>query len=193
MALTTYSGFRTAMNVSAASTTDAEITTALAQAESFIAEVLDRRLEDSGSDQTEVYDGTGFETLKLRAWPINDLTSVSYLSSVASGAGSYTAFDSGSYMTDDANGLLIRTGFVDYGFENVGDAKWPEGNQNIQVVYQGGYTSGTVPAKFTRCIYEVAARFLQTRDANTEDVRGQTDDMRGLVLSMLGSERRQAP
>lgn len=193
MALTTQAGYRAAMNVNASTPSDAEITVALGQAESFVAEVLDRRIETAGSDATDILDGSGFETIQLRAWPLVSVTSVSYLSSVAAGAGSYTAFDTGSYMDDATGGRLIRTGFVDYGFENTGDATWPEGNQNIKVVSQGGYTSSTVPDVWERCIYELAASFMQTRDGNTEDVRGQTEDMRGLVMSMIGGEVRQMP
>lgn len=180
------------MGISATSISDAEITTALAQAESFIAEVLDRRLEDSGSDVTDTLDGSGFDTIRVKAWPINAVTSVSYLSNVASGAGTYTAFDAGSYIHDATDGRFIRKGYVDYGFDPEGEAVWPFGVQNIQVVYQGGYTSGSVPDKFVRCIYEVASRLLQTRSGNTEDIRGDGDDLRGYVLSVLGSERRQA-
>jgi hypothetical protein len=196
VSLTTATNYKTWTGQSATTPSDTQITLALGQAETLVAQVLNRadgglsRLETTtGTDITEYYDGAGLKTLYLRAYPIVSIASVSYLSSVASGAASYTAFDTGTYYTHATTGRLIRSGYVDFGFD-ADETSWPDGEANIQVVYQGGYTSGTLPEDLKECIYEVASMILHNRPGTREEQ--VTDELRALILERVGHHQRTA-
>lgn len=195
MALTTVANFKTWAAITT-SDYDTELAPILVEAELFVAQALARadggasRLETAGTDITDYYDGTGLCELYLRAYPIVSVTSVSYLSSVASGSASYTAFDTGTYYKDDKTGRLIRSGFIDFGF-GTDEAVWPEGPANIKVIYQGGYTSSTVPGDILLAIYRVMALLLAarrgTKEAPTEE------ELVAAVMETAGHHRRQGP
>jgi len=181
MALTTVAGYKTREGISIASK-DAEIGVVLAEAELLTARYCDRTLEDSGSSITEYANGNGDSVLYVEAYPISSVTSVSYLSSVTSGVAGYTAYGTGEYYSDASTGSLIRFGSIDISFDgSISPPVWPTGEKNIKIVYQGGYTSGTVPADLSDAIYDLMSIILHGRDgtreaATTEDVRAFLDE-----------------
>ena len=75
MSLTTAAQYKTWAKIGVA-TYDTELALMVTQAEKLVAEVLDRRLEDSGTAVTEYYDGRGDDVLYLKAWPVTSITSV---------------------------------------------------------------------------------------------------------------------
>lgn len=190
MALTTAANYKTWAKISVA-TYDTELALLVTQAEKLVAEVLDRRLEDSGAAAIEYYDGRGDDMLYLKAWPVTSITSVSYLSSVSSGVAAYTAYDGSEYYATD-DGRLIRANVLDYAFPDSNaeaySTNWPCGRDNIKVIYRGGYTSSTVPADLALCIYEVVATLQHGRDG-TRDVP-QQDELRAFILDRVGHYRR---
>lgn len=189
MALTTSSGFKTWAGKSD-SVQDTAIAAILTEAEALVANVLDRRLETAGSDVTEYYDGTGDDTIFLRGWPLVSLTSVSYLSSVSAGVAAFTAYDSDGYYTIAADGRLVKYTGIDTGFGDPQDTEpfWAEGAGNIKVVYQGGYTSSTIPADLVECIYEVISMILHGRDGTRTAPTEQA--LRDLIIARAGHYRR---
>lgn len=192
MALTTSANYKSWAGL-AVSTYDTPIAAILTEAEALVASVLDRTLETPGTDATEYYDGTGDDTIFLRRWPFVSVTSVSYLSSVASGLPSYTAYSAGSYYFTPTDGRLVRFASWDVGFPDDPDGlpTWPAGSGNIKVVYQGAYTSSTVPADLVECIYEVISSILHGRDGTRT---APTDtELRALILNRVGHYRRGMP
>lgn len=170
-------------------TYDALIDVLVPEAELLIAKALDRRLDDAGADVTEYYDGTGTETIQLRAWPVSTITSVSYLSSVSAGTPAYTAFAAGTWYFDAGSGLLTRY---------VSSVGWPEdecpvwalGTRNIKVVYRAGWTENTAPADLLECIYEVVSIIKRGRDGTRAEPAAAAE-LRAMVLDRVGHYRRQ--
>lgn len=193
MALTSVANFKTWAAIGVTDY-DTELTPILAEAEAFVAKVLERRLEDTGSDLTEYYDGRGDSVLYLQGWPVTSVTSVSYLSSVASGAASYTAFDATEYYTT-ADGRLIRANVLDAGFPDANadaySVNWPCGHANIKVVYKGGYSSSTVTADILAAVYRVMSELLASRRGTKPEPT--EEDLRGIVLEAAGGHRRGTP
>ena len=193
MALTTVANYKTWAGIGVTEY-DSALAVILPQVELLVAQALNRadggtsRLEATGSDITEYYDGNGLKELYLRAYPIISVTSVSYLSSVSAGAASYVAFDSGTYYQDATSGRMVRSGYVDFGFA-FDDSIWPEGSANIKVVYQGGYTWNTLPDDIDTCIYEVTSIMLHNRSGNRTEA--SVSELRDLILARIGHHRRK--
>ena len=169
MALVTRANYKTRAGI-AVTTFDSVIDLLIAEAEQKIANYCDRVLEDAGSDITEYYDGTGSEVLYLNAYPVASVTSVSYLSSVSSGVPSYTVYAGTDYYFNPNTGELIRYASEDYAFgdSDTPFACWPSGHKNLKVVYQGGYTSSTVPGDLSSTIYDLIAMLLAARNGTLE-------------------------
>lgn len=81
-----------------------------------------------GVDVVEYFDG-GSTFLMLDRFPVESVSAV-YVDASGSFA-SDTVLDSDEYVINRARGRLL------YGFSSGG--KWPDGRQNIKVVYTGGY------------------------------------------------------
>jgi hypothetical protein len=189
MSLVTLEEYKTRTNISIGGD-DQIILRLLAQAEARVAEFCDRTLEDSGSDITEVLDGSGTRVLQLDAWPIVSVTSVKYLDSVSSGAATYTAFDASTYFQIASRGQLIRSGYVDFGFAN-DEGCWPEGEGNVEVVYRGGWTNQNAPKPLILGIYSLTDLLWHERSGNTEALVG--GDLQVWLESHVGPYRRTAP
>lgn len=111
-----------------------------------------RRFKNSGSDVTEYYDGDpnleGKKIIFVRNTPIISVTSVSYASGSLSSP-TWIAFDATSYyVRNDRGGQLI--------FDSL-----PQGNQNIRVIYQGGYA--TIPEDLALACIQLVARIFNKR------------------------------
>jgi hypothetical protein len=132
---------------------------------------------------TETYDGHGSPWIQLKNPPITSITSVSVLA----GDGTSTTVDSQTYRVDLTTGVLYRTN-GDYllagtgtgvygggwdgsngvnsqpayyrGFSN----QWPDGFQNVVVVYVGGYA--TIPNDLERAARQAVCDLFINRRAN---------------------------
>lgn len=146
MAVITAAEYKTWAGVSGTAL-DSWLTQTIPEAQAFAETWCDRGFDTA--TRTEYYDGHGTPDIQLRSTPVTTLTSVSYISGVASGAASFTAFDSSSYFVDQDSGVLQRASAFD-AFETTFDRYdrpiWPEGIRNIKVVYVGGYGAIGGPA-----------------------------------------------
>lgn len=111
-----------------------------------------KRFKNSGVDVTEYHDGDpnleGKKIIFVRNTPIISVTSVSYASGSLSSP-TWTAFDAASYyVRNDRGGQLI--------FDSL-----PQGNQNIRVIYQGGYS--TIPEDLALACIQLIARVFNKR------------------------------
>lgn len=170
MALVTAANYKTRAGI-AGTTYDGIIALLIPEAEAKVASFCDRIIEDVGSDLTEYYDGTGTNTLTLKAYPITAWTSISYLSSVASSVASYTAYATDEYYYVADTGKVIRYSGIDYAFLDSPneDIVWPCGPANIKVVYRGGYTTSTVPGDMKEAIYDLIGMLFHARNGTREE------------------------
>ncbi len=163
MALITAADWKTSRGI-AGIDFDTRLDVAVPAAEAYVRRYCGRDMANGfeSAARTEVYDGTGTSTIRLREWPVDSITSVAYLSSVASGAATYgdTVTSSGYYVAGD--GELVRfsggghwpTDHGPHGGLLCGtslDAYWAIGTGNIEVQYTGGYA--TVPADLAEACY----------------------------------------
>ncbi|MCC6670401.1 MAG: hypothetical protein IT458_05025 [Planctomycetes bacterium] len=118
---------------------DAFFTSLLARVSAMVDRYCNRTIEAPVGDVTEYYDGSGCPDLFVLRYPIVSVTSVHVDAARAWGAATLIA--SSSYATDAAGRirLLPSASVPDLGVRGV----FPEGVQNVRVVYVGGYT--TVP------------------------------------------------
>lgn len=156
MAIISTSDFKTFRNISV-STYDALIGVLIgagqAQAERYCDRVFDT------ATYTEKYDGNRTNTLVLRNIPVTTLTSISTIDS----SGNTSALDSTSYTYEAATGIVKPCGdawgWYDATDTDPQDRRWGDvpafgkGHQNYQVVYTGGYSSGTMPADLKLAMY----------------------------------------
>lgn len=97
-------------------------------------------IEDSVTDATEFYDGTGAQELRLKRYPVTSVTTVHVDSDRTFGAESLVPAT--SYTIDKPQGVLR---FLPHGESGINAISyWPSGTRNVQVVYRGGYS--TLPA-----------------------------------------------
>ena len=176
--LTSLTTYKTRAGI-AVSTHDDELTILLAEAESIIQKYIGRILEDTGTDRTEYYNGTGQNVIQVNAYPITSITSLGYLSGVSASVPTYTNFTSSDYYFNSSTGEVVR--FVGTGFyyfqEEISNkfVTFYEGIKNIRIVYRGGYTSSTVPNDLASAIYDLTGILMQGRDgtkrtASQEDI-----------------------
>jgi len=105
----------------------------------------------ASASHTETMDGHGTDIITVTNTPITTLTSVSRLTDGTN----FTAWDSTEYRANNTTGEIYRKSDRDQFYPlattrgNVpfgAYARFPEGFQNIKVVYTGGYTAATLPA-----------------------------------------------
>jgi len=151
--------------------------------------------------RTEVYSGSGIDTLRLREWPVASVESVAYLSSVSDGAASYeSAIDSSSYYADE-RGNLYLTGSVSWAWEHGGKSRgvWAKGDRNIRVSYTAGYSE--IPDNLKEAVMILCDSWFLTsqRDVVTlnQEARGvdsrqysATTEVTSRVLALLAPWRR---
>jgi len=163
MSLTSASEYKTYAGISG-STYDSRLATLVSAAEAFVARYCGRTFESA--TYTHTFDGSGNDTLQLRAWPVTSITSVTeiYID------GTTEAYDSDTYRFDSASGVLSRvfTGkgrwlgvpaseFTRWGsteYQRFGSGYvFPQGYQNIRVVYVGGYA--TIPDDLKLLVWKI--------------------------------------
>lgn len=129
--------------------------------------------------QTELYDGTGAPWLSLASFPVTSITTVTIIDA----SGGETVLSSSYYRINLKTGVLYRLGsslsgwdtgmsaaYSDSGYyqypltQRDWSAVWPEGFQNIEVVYVGGYSS--VPDDLERAARQSVVDLYLNRRAN---------------------------
>ena len=190
MALITVAGYKDRAGITV-TTYDVALAVIVSEVEALVAKFCNRRLESTGADLTEKYNGRGNDTLHLEGYPIVSITSVSYLSGVTSGAATFTAYGSGEYYTVADTGELVRYNAIDYAFPESRevDLNWPIGTGNVQVVYQGGYTAFTVPADLSSAMYDLVGILQHGRDGTREAVTD--DEVQAFLIERVSEYRRQ--
>lgn len=158
MALVSLSDYKTFEKITGTSE-DTRLQMILDAAESWIENYCGRDFEQGS--KTETHSG-GASTIRLLSAPVNSLTSISVLSSsgVVSGTIALT-----SVMYDASTGIISTIGpvvapsysdcLMDLGtvYES---PIFPPGFRNIQVVYNGGYASGSIPDDLHFAVFAVA-------------------------------------
>lgn len=145
---------------------DTRLTAIVASAAAMIRQVCGRSLTDgfeTGS-RTERLDGDGMDEIRPTEWPVTTLTSVKYVSA----DNSETAYDTSSYrIADDQRRIIRAYGHISrfavpsaldlrvYADDDAGNwhmsPRWPEGKDNIEVAYTGGFS--TIPADLKMAMY----------------------------------------
>jgi hypothetical protein len=120
--------------------------------------------------RTERYDGTGEQTINLVEWPVTTVTSVT----VYTADGTAEVLDSSTYRVNGDSGVLSRIdpvrarypvtafGSVDATFST--QPWFPEGFDNVQVVYTGGYA--TTPADLEMNVWRLMDLAYSARGRN---------------------------
>lgn len=126
--------------------------------------------------RTEYYDGTGTDVLILKEAPVTAITSVSLMSDDGQTASAYASTE---YRFDtDLSGRLFRGGAtrgrfagpsefvsatrIEHQTASWGTSPcWPEGINNIKVVYTGGYA--TIPTAMAMGLYRMVDHLISNR------------------------------
>lgn len=140
---------------------------------------------------TEIVNGDGSDTIRIRNTPIVAVTSIT----VTSPDGSTDTIDSTTYACELATGTIRRRvpGNVAYVFDvtaefapvvTVGSANYfPEGFQNITVVYTGAYT--TAPADLRWAVYETVDEALARVGIRGTKGVADAEEMRASLIRRL--------
>lgn len=170
MAIATTSDYKTYAGISS-STYDTRLGVLITAAQSMMEEYCGRLFDSSSYE--DFIDGCGSAVLIVKNPPIAAIT---YIRVYAfPGDTNYTTLDSDYYTYDATSGVIKITPsrgarfFRDTFNETIGPnfGQWPNftvGFQNVHVKYDGGYTSGTMPAGLKLALYKIVdALFAQTR------------------------------
>jgi hypothetical protein len=152
----------------------------------------------TSASRTEKYDGDGTPFLQLRSWPVTTLTSVSVLDD----SGSATAYSTNEYRVDLNTGRLVLNTPVqsfgggrsfdgwDYGavFPSPAYTRgwvtgFPQGFQNVQVVYTAGYAS--IPDDLARVATEMVVELYLNRRTNP---RAASESVSPVTVNFLGPD-----
>lgn len=123
---------------------------------------------------TEYHDGDGTDTVMLKQYPVNSITSIH--DDTDRDYDSDTLIDSDDYVYDSDSGIVQLDGF-----------SFVPGRQNVKVVYNAGYT--TIPTDLEQaCIMRVAIRYLQGKaninafdSDNIERINKMTDASESII------------
>jgi len=137
------------------------------ETEAEIKESLNRDLETA--TYTEKYDGTGTDKLVLNQFPITSITSVKVYDGLDSN--NAEVWDTWVQGTDYERFVYSEEDTALF----VGGTTFPEGTQNIEVVYVAGYASTAIPKDIER-----ACKQLFTLNWNEQEGR------RTIGLSSVG-------
>jgi len=112
-----------------------------------------RRFKAPAADETEYYDVDEYQKkIFLRSWPIKSITSVSYSNGQPFDNPTWTAYNAATDYNPNT-----RLGILTF-------ASLPKGNQNIKVVYKGGYDGNSaVPEDLKLAMIEAVAEVLNKR------------------------------
>ena len=180
--LVSLSDYKTIANISGTAD-DARLTIILSAASTFFRRWCGRN-EDTGFNTatwTEFYDGTGEESIQLREWPITSITSAQLVDD----AGALTTLASTDYRVNLKTGVLSMLGttlgrkWVEAGVNGIPTTnfepspQWPEGIQNVKVIYVGGYS--TIPSD----IQLVVCQMVDTSLAQAGGNRGMQSESIG--------------
>lgn len=123
-------------------------------------------------DYTERYDGMGSPYIALRNTPVTSVTSVAIIAPDESS----TTLAASDYYIEASAGILHRRAdsLSEYGWTSyLGEGpamnrdrlpKWPEGRQNVSVVYTGGHA--TIPDSLTAAATRVVTAMFLDRTRN---------------------------
>jgi uncharacterized phiE125 gp8 family phage protein len=178
VAIITTAEFKTFRGISV-STYDTLIALLIGSAQAQAERYCDRAF-DTGT-YTEKHNGSRTNTLVLRNAPITSITSISLIDP----DGNTTALDSSTYTVQLDSGVVKLAGSL-YGWATLDDVdpserRWgdlpafPDGHQNLQVVYVGGYATAPNDLKMAMYMY-VDALYARTYATGGEDsaYRSQT-------------------
>lgn len=198
MALTTTAEYKAYAGITDTSR-DTQIGVHLNAAEYAIRRYCGRNLSNGfeTATRTEIYDGNSEAVIHLNEWPVTSITSVSLIDN----SGSSTALETtGDYRVNLVTGELHRLGAVLSRFggeaggwmEDYGNVdrfgvypNWPDGAQNVSVVYVGGYT--TVPDDIKMAVWRMIDMSLAEAGAN---VGLQSESIGSYSYSRLASSEK---
>jgi hypothetical protein len=216
MAIITTAEYKTYAGISG-STDDTFIGLAITAAQDMAEKFTGRRF-DAGNYVDTIDGNIGQESVQVKSWPINTLTSVEYRVGTT-----FQTFDADLYSVDTTNGIIWInnpawgrvTGSADSWYGDGADwqstsmgagigpsPRFPEGSFNIRVTYNGGYTSQTMPASLKWAMYQAVDLLFTNRAANpmlqsesimaysyTKGYRnGRSVSMEMIMADLFGSE-----
>jgi hypothetical protein len=107
----------------------------------YIAQFCGRNNMNAVATVTDILDGSGGDKQYVSEWPIKSVTSVTVGNQTVPAAADSTQ---PGYIVEVANLVLTPYTVVGSVF-NQGYGKFPRGRKNVQIVYQAGYDSQSVP------------------------------------------------
>lgn len=119
--------------------TDDVITTIAAGVNEALEGYFGRPLEDTGSDVTEYYDGSGTDRLQLRRFPVHTVTSVNV--DIDRDFASATLVPAADYVIYKETGILRFLPVANVGIKTI--PNFARGMLNVEVVYRGGWTASS--------------------------------------------------
>jgi hypothetical protein len=122
-----------------------------------------RRVLDTGSDETEIYDGdydnTGRSKIFLKSWPLISVTSVEEKTGSLSSP-TWVTIDRDNYEIDEDSGIIHFDFYTPFGSFR---PSLPRGRRNLRVTYRGGYTA--TPEDLASCANKMIAKEFDKRNS----------------------------
>jgi hypothetical protein len=144
---------------------------------------------------TDLYDGNGKDWQLLRQWPVQSITSITFLdgspapSAAAAGVPLNNGWQLEAPLPAGGNQRLSLFGY-----------RFPRGRSNVQVVYEAGYTA--VPADVAQACVELAGEAYSRKDrigtvsktlGGQETVSFSQKDMNESIRTTLAAYVRRVP
>ena len=127
--------------------------------------------ESDNAPFTEKLDGTGTQVIQVSNGPISSITSIKF------GNGTQSTIDASTYSFQNRTIMRIpKRGGATLHIDDWGDTipfgvrrpNFPDGFQNIEVVYTAGYASGSIPDDLKYVIYRLVDHYLESRGRDIE-------------------------
>lgn len=151
--------------------------------------------ESANAPFTEKFDGDGTQTLRVSNGPISSITSVKF------GNATQTTLDSTSYTHDSKRTVLLLPrssgGFMqrdDWGQPSIGNggSSFPEGFQNIEVVYSGGYAANAIPDDLKLVCFRFVDHYADSRGHDMEKLSQAIGNTNATMKSTIEFRERMA-
>ena len=124
----------------------------------------------TANTRTEVYDGSGTDVLRLRSKPVTDVASVEYATGVSGGSQVWDTLGTGSYYSDDAEGVLYRVSGIGETTRATIEGDWVRGKANYRVTYTGGEATATLKQAACELVDMLYANRRRNQSLSSESV-----------------------
>lgn len=140
---------------------DNKLTLILNGVDAAVKRYCNRDLE-SRTYTSELYNGTGRNSLFLRQRPLTAVSSLKVVVGIYGGVGNSDAFTADTAWTQNVDYIIASTSQDEFNQSELIAIRrlWPEGLRNVQVTYTAGYT--TPPADLKLAVLQLCAAIRST-------------------------------